>query len=607
MRRSAVITLVGFIAVIAGMLGGVLAAGWGPLLGLDLQGGVAVVLKPTKAADEAQIAQAVEVIRNRVDAIGVAEPDITIQGGNVVVQLPGVKDRERALELVGSTAELRFRPVLQAFPSPEALAALPSTTTAPGVSSDGATVTTAAGATSSSTSAVVSTTGSIATATTPTTAPTTTTAAPTTTAATNEQSLRAGGASGEFALGPPRRQTDQTTAPTTTAATTSITSATTTLATTTLDTSATPTSAAVTDTTAAADGSSLSPEITPREEDLNENVVILPEFDRETDKETLRYVLGPTLVTGDALVAEDTRASIDPSSGEWFVEINFKEGEENVGSWRRAAAACFQAADQELCPTGRLAAVLDGVVISAPSVNDTFSAGTSAVITGQFSQDDARDLAQKLRYGALPVEFERQQTQDVSATIGRDALRAGVAAGLIGLAVVALYIVLYYRLLGLVALASLGLSFALLWIIIAYLGESRGLALSLSGVVGIIVSIGVSLDSNIVYFEQIKDDMVSGRTMRSSAQRAFQGAMSTIIKADLVSLIGAALLYRLTVGPVKGFALFLGLSTVLDLIASFFFMRPAVLLLARSGLAARKPSAFGVFNAGDKSMAKVGA
>lgn len=173
-----------------------------------------------------------------------------------------------------------------------------------------------------------------------------------------------------------------------------------------------------------------------------------------------------------------------------------------------------------------------------------------------------------------------------------------MAAGIIGLAIVALYIVAYYRLLGLVALASLALSFGLLWSIISWLGSSYGLALSLSGVVGIIVSIGVSIDSNIVYFEQIKDDMASGRTLRSSSQRAFQGAMSTIIKADLVSLIGAGLLYFLTVGPVKGFALFLGLSTLLDLVASYFFMRPAVVLLSFSGLAARNPKAFGIPEAG---------
>ncbi len=561
MRRSGLPTLVTFVVIVLGLVAAVLSVGWSPLLGLDLQGGVAVVLKPTTVADEEQINQAVAVIRNRVDAIGVAEPDITMQGGNVVVQLPGVKDRERALELVGSTAELRFRPVLQTFPNPDLLAALPTTTTAAGQV-----------ATSTSSSAVNALSTTVAS----------------TTTTKNEQSLGLPAVgSGEYALGPlPRRQSGVGTSTTGAASADSTTSA----------LGATSTTSSLTTVPAdASDWIDFSwPPITAREADTNDATVILPEYDRKTGKETFRLALGPTMVIGDALVAEQTHATLDPNNGQWLVEITFKDGDENVGTWRQAAAACYQAANAELCPTGRLAAVLDGIVISAPSVNSTFNTGNNAVISGSFSQEEAKELAQKLRYGALPVQFERQQTQDVSATIGRDALKAGVAAGLIGLAIVAIYILAYYRILGLVALTSLGLSFGLLWAIIAWLGETRGLALSLSGVVGIIVSIGVSIDSNIVYFEQIKDDMVGGRNMRSSSQRAFHGAMSTIIKADLVSLIGAALLYWLTVGPVKGFALFLGLSTLLDLVASYFFMRPAVLLLSRTALAGRNPSAFGV-------------
>ncbi|MGD9752891.1 MAG: preprotein translocase subunit SecD, partial [Acidimicrobiia bacterium] len=430
-----------------------------------------------------------------------------------------------------------------------------------------------------------------------------------TTAATGtsgEQGLAPVG-TGEQALGPPRQQaTTTTTAPTTTAAPTTSTAApdgtaTTAAATTVTTLSTTDTTLSTTDTTLSTTDTipttpattPPAPPNTPREQDTKDAEVVLPEYD-ENGVETFRWLLGPTIVTGDALVAADTQATINPSTGEWLVQIRFKDGDENVGAWRRAAAACFQGADPLVCPTGRLAAVLDGVVISAPQVNDTFQGSNEAVITGQFGQDEAQQLAQQLRYGALPVQFERQQSQDVSATIGRDALTAGIAAGLIGLAVVAIYILLYYRLLGLVALASLALSFGLLWSIISWLGSSYGLALSLSGVVGIIVSIGVSIDSNIVYFEHVKDDMATGRTLRSSAQRAFTGAMSTIVKADLVSLIGAALLYFLTVGPVKGFALYLGLSTLLDLVASYFFMRPAVVLLAGTDLATRNPRAFGI-------------
>jgi preprotein translocase subunit SecD len=585
-RRSGLLSLVGFVALVVGLLIGVLAAGWKPLLGLDLQGGVAVVLKPTTAADGQQIDEAVEIIRQRVDAIGVAEPDITVQGGSVVVQLPGVDDRERALELVGSTAELRFRPVLQGIDL-AALAASTGSTPTESTPTDSTAATTAVGSTGSSEPAAPATTAA-------TTQPP---AAPSTTAA--GQSMAPAGqptGTGEYALGPLHRQTTSPTTPTTAASTTSAGTAPTSTTATTASSSTTapPTdSTAVTDTTVAAvDGAGLPP-ITSREGDLKDSIVVLPQYD-EDGKEIARYQLGPTIVTGNALVAGDTRANLNPSNSQWFVQIKFKDGEENIGGWRRAAAACFQAADPTVCPTGRLAAVLDGVVISAPSVDDPFTSSNDAIITGNFDQGSARELAQKLRYGALPVEFERQQSQDVSATIGRDALRAGIASGLIGLAVVSIYILLYYKILGLVAIASLVLSFGLLWVIIAWLGETQGLALSLAGVVGIIVSIGVSIDSNIVYFEQIKDDAMTGRTLRSSSLRAFQGAMSTIIKADLVSLIGAALLYWLTVGPVKGFALFLGLSTLLDLVASYFFMRPAVVWLCRTDLAQRSPRSFGI-------------
>jgi preprotein translocase subunit SecD len=238
--------------------------------------------------------------------------------------------------------------------------------------------------------------------------------------------------------------------------------------------------------------------------------------------------------------------------------------------------------------------VLDGRVLSAPTVNDTFSDTKNAQITGSFDRTQAKNLATALRYGALPVALERQQAQEVSATVGKDALRAGLVAGLLGLAAVTIYILLYYKLLGAVAVASLALSFGLLWSIISWLGNSRGLALSLSGVVGIIVSIGISIDSNIVYFEVIKEDMHSGRTLRSAADRAFHSAMRTIVRADAVSLIAAGLLYWLTVGSVRGFAFYLGLATILDLVASYFFMRPMVHWLSGTRLARERPSVFGI-------------
>jgi preprotein translocase subunit SecD len=255
------------------------------------------------------------------------------------------------------------------------------------------------------------------------------------------------------------------------------------------------------------------------------------------------------------------------------------------------ATTCVQALPE--CPTNQLAFVLDGEVLSDPTFQTT-SFGGSAVITGDFSEDEAKNIAIALRYGALPVSFENQGVQTVSASIGDDALEAGVISGIIGLTLVAIFIIGYYRYLGVVAMASLALSVSMLWTIIAWLGSSRGLALTLAGITGIIVSIGVSLDSNIVYFEHLKEDVRNGRTPRSSVDRAFPIAFSTIVKADVASLIGAALLYWLTTGAVRGFALYLGVATLLDLVATYFFLGPAVRLIARRDGFAQRPSSYGI-------------
>lgn len=507
MRRNGAGTLLAFVVLTAVAVVSVFAAGWKPLLGLDLQGGVSVVLAPTAPAEDAAIDQALEVIRSRVDSLGVAEPDITRQGDTVVVQLPGVKDQQRALDLVGTTAELRFRPVLAAVPAELVTSqADPSTTT-------------------------------------------TTTSAMTT--------------------APGAEATPTTVAP-----------------------EATPTT--TTDVPAGTSIADLTYPLTQREDDVAESTVNLPQFDGDTGEETVRYQLGPALVTGDALSSNpsDIVASVRPDTGEWFVQIAFAEGPGNIDRWRSAATLCFTG--DPTCPQRQLAIVLDGRVLSAPVVQDTFADTTQATITGQFTQAEAQDLARVLRYGALPVEFERQESKQVSATIGRDALRAGVIAGVVGLLLVAAYLLVLYRLLGVVALGSLVLSFGLLWATIAWLGETRGLALTLAGVTGIIVSIGVSVDSNIVYAEQLKDDLVGGRNVHSAGERAFRTAFRTIVRADVVSLIGAGLLYWLTVGPVRGFAFYLGLSTILDLVASWFFMRPAVALLTRSRLVEQRRGLLGI-------------
>jgi preprotein translocase subunit SecD len=522
MRRRILLPLVCILVVAYGGLALTLIAGNSPELGLDLQGGVSVVLEPTSRAKGEQLDQALNIIRDRVDALGVAEPDITRQGDAIVVQLPGVKNRDRALELVGQTAELRFRPVLQD------LSGLQAATPEDGASEDGtgATTTTAPGATS----------------TTPAEGETTTTAGAATTA-TSEAAL--GLVEGESAAGV--QQEPPTTAP------------------------------PATTTTTAPAGEPTEPgeiPVTPREQDTADAPVILEGADGEG-----LFQLGPALATGRIVKT----AQADIQNGQWLVRLEMRGGEDGIDKFNEIAATCYeQNPDPTVCPSGRLAIVLDSVVQSAPSISEPSYSKDQITISGSFTESEAKDLALVLRYGALPVELERQSVQTVSASLGDDSLRAGIIAGVVGLALVALYMLLYYRALGVVVILGLTVWGSLMYTIVSYLGVAQGLALTLAGVTGIIVSIGVTVDSYVVYFERLKDEVKAGRTLRSSTERAFKRAFRTILAADTSAFIGAAVLWWLTVGSVRGFAFFLGLSTVLDVAVAWFFTRPVVTLLARN-------------------------
>jgi preprotein translocase subunit SecD len=298
--------------------------------------------------------------------------------------------------------------------------------------------------------------------------------------------------------------------------------------------------------------------------------------------------MGPAQLTGDAL--KSAQASYDVGQG-WFVAAEFKDGDGGTNQLNNLATACRSG--DATCPASRMGITLDGRVQFAGGISSTqdppFPDGKVSIMGG-YTQSQAKDVALALRYGALPVQLEPQSTQTVSATLGNDAKNAGI----VGLSLVAIYVLFYYRLLGALALASLLLSAGLLWSIISYLGATRGLALTLAGITGLIVSIGVSLDSNIVYFEHMKEDVRNGRTPRSSADRSFDAAIGTIVKADVASLIGAGALYFLTVGAVRGFALYLGLAMILDLAATYFFLGPAVSLIARKRVFSEHPHWFGL-------------
>jgi len=457
------VCLVGILVLAAGSLGLTLATGSSPQLGLDLQGGASVVLQPRDPVPSEVLDQAIEIIRNRVDGLGVAEPDITRQGSSIIVQLPGVKNKDRAVEVVGQTAQLYFRPVIEVLPPESA-------------------------------------------------APTTTTPAETTTTVEG--------------------------------------------------TVVVPTTLAL-----ASDAT------TPPGENDPEATVILPERD-DKGTVTARYRLGKAAVTGQALAS--AQAEVD-STGLWKVQFDLTS--EGSTQWNAMAKSVFQLPP----PNNRIAIDLDGEVKSAPSL-ETDNFPGSGQISGNFTQGEAKDLALVLRYGSLPVQLDRQTVQTVSASLGRDSLRAGVFAGLVGLALVALYMLVYYRALGLVVWLGLLVSGALMFSLVSFLGQTSGLALTLAGATGIIVSVGVTVDSYVVYFERLKDEIRSGKTIRSSVDRGFSRAYRTILAADAASFIGAIVLYVLSVGSVRGFAFFLALSTLLDVVVAYVFTRPMVVLLGRSRL-----------------------
>ena len=601
MKRSPYLPLLAILAIAVGGVTATLATDTRPGLGLDLQGGASVVLQPVGKVSDAALDQTIGIIRRRIDALGVAEPDIARQGSAIIVQLPGIKDQERALQIVGQTAELRFRPVMQALPSEEAIRAQEilnkSTTT---VKSGGST-TTVKGSTPVSGAATTTGPASAASTTlTPTSsaAATTTTVAPvsaSTTVAPGVVAAPAGGF-GSFAIAAQTATTKAAAALTattkaaaaltaTTKAAAARTAATAPAASTATTKVGSPTTlavpltlpAAVTPVTPAAAATPClptdAPQIplnfttTPIDKDKKDAFVILPQDENKPSSD--RYYLAPALLTGE--IVSDARAELG-TTGQWRVIANFTG--KGSGEWDAMATKCLNQ---------RIAIVLDGIVKSAPTIQVAKFNG-SAEITGTFTESEAKDLATVLKFGSLPVQLKPQTVQTVSATLGRDSLDAGLLAGLVGLILVALYMVSYYRTLGLVVVAGLCMSGALMWSLVTWLSASRGLALSLSGAVGIIVSVGVTVDSYVVYFERMRDEIRGGKSVKSAVDRGFKAAWHTIRTADLTSIIGALVLYLLTVGSVRGFAFFLMLSTALDIVVTYMFTRPLVKFLGDKGL-----------------------
>ncbi len=511
MKKKPGLTLILTVGLVVGLFLVNLAAQNSPSLGLDLQGGASVTLQPEGEFESEALNVAVEIIRQRVDSLGVAEPEIIRQGNTVVVNLPGVKDQQAALDLIGRTGEVQLRQVLQV-----------------GVAEDAATTTTMPGAEGSTETTLPQN-------------PTDTTLAD---PAGGFGSSRTFGATGEST---PEGETtpDQVVSDTV------------------------PDLAEVTEDEL--------PVPTVGENGEGGQEVLLGA------KDGLVYLVGPVSATGQVFSND---ATADIVNGQWVVLANLRGGAGGEDLWNLIASQCYSGS--ATCPTRQLAIVLDGEVISAPVVEQPSFAGGDVQISGSFSEREARDLAKILQFGAVPVKFEAPTAQTVSATLGKDSLNAAIVAGIIGVLLVMMYLVAYYGLMGWVAVGGLLLSGMLTYTIISWLSKTNGLALTLSGAAGLIVSIGVSVDSYIVYFEKLKEDVKHGRMLRNAAQRSFETTWRTILAAGLVSLIGAVTLWWLTVGSVRGFAFFLGLATTVDLIISYVFTRSAVVFLSRTNLVNRR-------------------
>ena len=460
--------LVLLLVLVIGIASAILSKATSIHLGLDLRGGTSVTLQPRLSVGEsgkvtsAAIDQAVSIIRQRVNSLGVAESEVTAQGSGtnrqIVISVPGDTGR-RIVELVGNTAELRFRQVLAESTS--------------------------------------------------------------------------GAATGKGAATPVAGV-----------------------------------SAEVNAAYASIDCSTLASRQKLGNDKPEDTIVTC------SRSSATKYILGPAEVVGREI--SKASAGLDTQAGNvWTVLLTFNgDGTKKFGALTKRVTGLA-------APQNQVAIVLDGLVVSAPRINEAILSG-NAQITGSFTQTEATDLANVLKYGALPLAFDRGEVQQISPTLGSNQLHAGLLAGGLGLLLVLLYIFIFYRGLGVVSAGSLIIAGAITYTSFLLLGKTIGFTLTLAGIAGAIVSIGITADSFIVYFERIRDEIREGRSLRSAVETGWNRARRTILVADFVSIIAAALLYFFAVGGVRGFAFTLGLSTLIDLLVVFFFTKPMMILIGRS-------------------------
>ena len=527
-----------------------------PRLAIDLAGGTSAVFTADMpnggTPSSGDMGQAVGIMQDRVNGYGVSEATVTQEGSNTIdVEIPG-QYSQTTVDAIGATAHLYFRPVLTE-------AAAGTSTTATSTASPSAS---ASGTAKATTTAKASAGASVAAS----------TAKASTSASTSEKASSQ--AESEAAV--PDAATSSASADASTSASASSTATASASASATSSASA---AASAQETAAYAEYQKLS----CTNKDYTKNVTTVPGTDylATCDSSGNKYFLAPSVIDGKDVtnaLASPVEANGVPT-GQWEIDLTFDgKGKSEFATETATLYSQYSGSTG----SGQFAIVLDGVVESAPVVNQGAITTGSATISGSFTEAQASQLATTLNYGSLPLNFTQSQVSIVSPTLGGSELEGGLIAGAIGLGLVFLYVIVYYRGLSVAAISSLVIAAALTYSLACLFGPLIGFTLSLEGVAGLIVAIGITADSFVVFFERLRDELREGKSLRSAVRQGWIRARRTIIASDMVTLIAAVVLYELTVGSVQGFAFTLGLSTVIDLVVVFVYTMPMVTLFART-------------------------
>ncbi|MFI6014268.1 protein translocase subunit SecD [Streptomyces sp. NPDC051243] len=518
---------------IAALTGGMFASGHTtPRLGIDLAGGTSITLRAEaepgqeSAINQTNMNTAVQIMERRVNGLGVSEAEVQTQGDrNIIVNIPKGTNSKEARDQVGTTAKLYFRPVIATEVS-GAAAATPSPSASGSASGDSTEKATDKATPSGSTSpSATSTTQGRAVTDALKADPT-----PSTSASSSASPSASGSPTGDAGSGKLEAQYAA------------------------LDCTNKEARAK------AGDGAK-----------AEESTVACGQ---NSSGQWQKYILGPAEVDGTDVDKAEAVFQTQTGAG-WVVTMKFTD----AGSKKFGAITGKLA--QNTQPQNQFAIVLDNDVVSDPSVREALTGG-SAEISGNFTQESAQSLANMLSYGALPLSFSEDSVNTVTAALGEEQLKAGLIAGAIGLGLVVIYLLVYYRGLSIIAILSLLVSAALTYTIMSLLGPTIGFALNLPAVCGAIVAIGITADSFIVYFERVRDEVREGRSLRPAIERAWPRARRTILVSDFVSFLAAAVLFVVTVGKVQGFAFTLGLTTLLDVVVVFLFTKPLLTILGRT-------------------------